>query len=127
MMTWRHAWAVTWLAASAAGCSTAHQTVNQPLADTRLDTGYAIRNLAAPDNSDSMVVLVAFSGGGYRAAALALAEMELLHDSPSSGTSRAQAGRSPGASRTCRARLSISASLMSSPADSASLNAASPS
>jgi NTE family protein len=80
--TWRHALAVTCLAAAAAGCSTAHYTVNEPLAETWLDTGYAIRNLAAPNNSDSMIVLVAFSGGGYRAAALALAAMELLRDTP---------------------------------------------
>ena len=82
MTAWRHALAMTCIAASAAGCSTAHYTVNEPLTETRLDTGYAIRNLAAPDNSDSMVVLVAFSGGGYRAAALALAVMELLRDTP---------------------------------------------
>lgn len=68
--------------AAAAGCSTAHYTVNQPLTETRLDTGYAIRNLAAPGNSDSMIVLLTFSGGGYRAAALALAVMELLRDTP---------------------------------------------
>ena len=79
-MTWRCALAVMCLAAAAAGCSTVHYTVNESLTETRLDTGYAIRNLAAPDNSDSMIVLVAFSGGGYRAAALALAAMELLRD-----------------------------------------------
>jgi NTE family protein len=82
MTTWRHALVATVFAASAAGCSTAHYNVNQPLTETRLDTGYSIRNLAAPGNSDSMVVLVAFSGGGYRAAALALAVMELLRDTP---------------------------------------------
>jgi NTE family protein len=78
---WRHALAVACLAA-AAGCSTAHYVVNEPLTETGLDTGYAIRNLAAPGNSDSMIVLVAFSGGGYRAAGLALAVMELLRDTP---------------------------------------------
>jgi NTE family protein len=81
-MTWWSALTVMCLAAAAAGCSTVHYTVNQPLTETRLDTGYAIRNLAAPGNSDSMVVMVAFSGGGYRAAALALAVMELLRDTP---------------------------------------------
>ena len=81
MRGWRHALAVFCLAA-AAGCSTAHYVVNEPLTETRLDTGYAIRNLEAPGNSDSMIVLVAFSGGGYRAAGLALAVMELLRDTP---------------------------------------------
>jgi NTE family protein len=64
------------------GCSTVHYTVNDPLNEGKRDTGYAIRNLEAPDNSDSMVVLVAFSGGGYRAAALAYAVMEVLRDTP---------------------------------------------
>jgi NTE family protein len=81
-MTCRHVLAVMCLAAAAAGCSTAHYTINAPLTETRLDTGYAIHNLAAPDNSDSMIVMVTFSGGGYRAAALAFAVMELLRDTP---------------------------------------------
>lgn len=65
-----------------AACSTAHYTVNEPLAHGRQDTGYAIRNLASVNNSDSLIVLVAFSGGGYRAAALAYAVMEVLRDTP---------------------------------------------
>lgn len=64
------------------GCSTVHYTVNDPLSEGRRDTGYAIRHLEAPNNSDSMVVLIAFSGGGYRAAALAFAVMEVLRDTP---------------------------------------------
>ena len=63
-------------------CSTAHYTVNEPLAQSRQHAGYAIRNLASVDNSDSLIVLVAFSGGGYRAAALAYAVMEVLRDTP---------------------------------------------
>jgi hypothetical protein len=38
------------LAASAAGCSTAHYTVNDPLIETRLNTGHTARNPAASDN-----------------------------------------------------------------------------
>jgi NTE family protein len=65
-----------------AACSTAHYTVNAPLTQSRQGTGYAIRNLEAVNNSDSMIVLVAFSGGGYRAAALAYAVMEVLRETP---------------------------------------------
>ncbi|HZF81198.1 MAG TPA: patatin-like phospholipase family protein, partial [Rubrivivax sp.] len=82
MTTWRRAFTALCLAASFGGCSTVHYTVNAPLTETRPDARYAIRNLASPNNSDSLIVMVAFSGGGYRAAALALAAMELLRDTP---------------------------------------------
>lgn len=63
-------------------CSTAHYTVNDPLPAGPAQPGYAIRHLDAGDNSDSLLVLVTFSGGGYRAAALAYAVMEALRDTP---------------------------------------------
>lgn len=63
-------------------CSTAHYPLNDRLERDQSHRGYAIRNLESPDNSDSMIVLVAFSGGGYRAAALAYAVMEVLRDTP---------------------------------------------
>lgn len=62
-------------------CSTAHYPINAPLdtSGTMPGTPYSARFLEAQGNSNSLLVAVAFSGGGYRAAALAyhvLAEME---------------------------------------------------
>lgn len=78
-------WLLPWMLVgqlALAACSTAHYTVNEPLAPGRQPAGYAIRHLQAVNNSDSLLVLVAFSGGGYRAAALAYAVMEVLRDTP---------------------------------------------
>ena len=65
-----------------AACSTAHYPVNVPLTRSHSADGYALRNLRAPDNSDSLSILLTFSGGGYRAAAMAYAALEVLRDSP---------------------------------------------
>jgi NTE family protein len=78
----RMPWLLTALAAT--GCSSIHYPLNLPLngawqAD-RSDDGYAIRNLTAADNSDSLLLIAAFSGGGYRAAAMAFAVMEVLSE-----------------------------------------------
>jgi len=71
------------LAALLAACSTAHYTVNAPLHanDTPVE-GYALRNLRSEGNSDSLLVVLALSGGGYRAAALAHAVMVALAQTP---------------------------------------------
>jgi NTE family protein len=63
------------------GCSSVHYPINAPLdtSGTMPGTPYSARFLEAQGNSNSLLVAVAFSGGGYRAAALAyqvLAEME---------------------------------------------------
>jgi NTE family protein len=60
------------------GCSSEHYYINQRLPQPHSDTGYALRNLAASGNSDSLLVFVSFSGGGYRAAALAYGVLEEL-------------------------------------------------
>jgi NTE family protein len=65
-----------------AACSTAHYTINPALADPASGNGYTIRNLDASGNSDSLTVILALSGGGYRAAALSFAVMELMRDTP---------------------------------------------
>jgi NTE family protein len=61
------------------GCaSTAHYSINQPLKESRAETGYRLQNLAAADNSDDLILTLAFSGGGYRASALAYGVLEEL-------------------------------------------------
>ncbi|WP_425258931.1 patatin-like phospholipase family protein [Rubrivivax sp. RP6-9] len=57
--------------------------MNEPLAQGRPHAGDAICHLASVDDSDSLIVRVAFSGGGCRAAALAHAVMEVLRGTPS--------------------------------------------
>jgi hypothetical protein len=51
------------------GCVT--RPVNPPLGQRDASTGYYFHQQARPDNSDETLFLVAFSGGGTRAAALA--------------------------------------------------------
>ncbi|MBU0593760.1 MAG: patatin-like phospholipase family protein [Gammaproteobacteria bacterium] len=59
-----------------AGC--AHYPPNQPLDRHDPAYGYRFTNLASPENSDDMLVVVTFSGGGTRAAALAYGVLEHL-------------------------------------------------
>jgi NTE family protein len=77
---------MSWLVAAVAttGCSSMHYPLNVVLdpakqASHRNDA-YAIRHLAAIDNSDGLLLIAAFSGGGYRAAAMAFAVMEMLDE-----------------------------------------------
>ncbi|MEW6305226.1 MAG: patatin-like phospholipase family protein [Verrucomicrobiota bacterium] len=60
----------------AAGC--AHYPVNQPLARLDPSAGYRFQNLAHDTNSDSLLIILAFSGGGKRAAALSYGVLEEL-------------------------------------------------
>lgn len=53
---------------------------NPPLAHYDKNAGYRFARLAHPDNSDSLFVIVTFSGGGTRAAALAYGVLEALRD-----------------------------------------------
>lgn len=63
------------------GCSSIHYPLNVPLAPSgEREDGYALRRLAATGNSDGLLLIAAFSGGGYRAAAMAFAVMEELHE-----------------------------------------------
>ena len=52
--------------------------VNPPLLQYDSQAGYRFQNLKGPDNSDSLFVILTFSGGGTRAAALAYGVMEKL-------------------------------------------------
>lgn len=61
-----------------AGCASEHYFVNRPLDTDRFQPRYAVRNLAATDNSDSLLIVLSFSGGGYRAAAFSYGVLETL-------------------------------------------------
>ena len=62
----------------AAACAT--YPVNPRLAQYQPGYGYRFSNLQAPDNSDSLFVILTFSGGGTRAAALSYGVMERLRE-----------------------------------------------
>ena len=50
------------------GC--AHYPENKTLERTDLTSGYRFKNLSKTNNTDSLQIFMAFSGGGIRAAAL---------------------------------------------------------
>jgi NTE family protein len=65
------------IAAVTCACSTAHYPVNAQLTE-RNRQGYSLRNMQAVNNSDSLIVMMTLSGGGYRAAAMGYAAIEVL-------------------------------------------------
>src|SRR5437773_8251208 len=69
-------WVQILLALLLAGC--AHYPVNAPLTHAAPETGYRVTNLSHTNNSDSLFVVLAFSGGGTRAAALSYGVLEEL-------------------------------------------------
>lgn len=64
------------LAFALVGC--AHDPVNAQLEQYAPNDGYRLENLPAPNNSGSLFAVLAFSGGGTRAAALAYGVLEQL-------------------------------------------------
>jgi hypothetical protein len=68
------------LLALAAGC--AHYPENARLAEVKAQNGYRFRILAHPHNSDSLLMFLAFSGGGMRASALSYGVLEELAHTP---------------------------------------------
>ncbi len=61
---------------SGVGC--AHYPVNRPIQEVRPDAGYRAATMKTPENSDSLLLLLTFSGGGMRAAALSYGVLEEL-------------------------------------------------
>lgn len=72
--------AVVFLIALLGAC--AHYPVNARLAGCDRSIGYRFENLKASDNSDSLFIILAFSGGGTRAAALSYGVLEELKNTP---------------------------------------------
>ena len=62
------------------GC--AHYPVNAPLPAVDNRTGYRFQNVAPKPNSDDLALMLAFSGGGTRAAALSYSVLEELKKTP---------------------------------------------
>jgi len=60
------------------GC--AHYPTNAKLDNFDKDKGYRFQNLLSQENSDSLFVILAFSGGGTRAAAFSYGVLEKLRD-----------------------------------------------
>lgn len=60
------------------GCAT--YPANPPLAQYNRSVGYRFNNLKSPGNSDALFVILTFSGGGTRAAALSYGVMEKLRE-----------------------------------------------
>ena len=68
------------------GC--AHRRVNQPLARGTKPPGYYFHVAGRTNQSDDLLVALAFSGGGTRAAAFAYGVLEELHDTRLAGGTR---------------------------------------
>lgn len=74
------------LALIAAGC--AHYPVNQPLEQHDRNYGYRFSSVAATGNEDETFLILSFSGGGTRAAALAYGVLQHLAKTPIDGGRR---------------------------------------
>ncbi len=69
---------LTVLAAAAALAGCAHWPENKALAKADPHAGYRLENVKRPDSSDDLLLFLAFSGGGTRAASLSYGVLEEL-------------------------------------------------
>jgi NTE family protein len=65
-----------WVAVVAIGC--AHYPINQPLKQIDPQSGYRPKFMGTPGNSENLMLYLAFSGGGTRAAAFSYGVLEEL-------------------------------------------------
>jgi NTE family protein len=68
------------IALVASGC--AHFPVNEPLKTVNRQAGYRFQNSSSPANSEELLLVLAFSGGGTRAASTAFGVLEGLANTP---------------------------------------------
>ncbi|MBS0320911.1 MAG: patatin-like phospholipase family protein [Proteobacteria bacterium] len=66
----------------AGGCATATRPVNPPLAKAESRAGYRLSNRPVRGEAQDTLVILAFSGGGTRAAAFSYGVLEALRDTP---------------------------------------------
>jgi len=79
-MKLKHSTLLLTLALVVSGC--AHYPRNTRLTSSDAATGYRFRHTASPTNSSDLLVMLAFSGGGTRAAALSYGVLEELARTP---------------------------------------------
>jgi NTE family protein len=65
-----------------AGCASYGTVANQPLAEVGPAEGYSVGHALYSGRSDEVTMILAFSGGGTRAAALAYGVLQALRDTP---------------------------------------------
>lgn len=76
------AWQIALLCALLLGACASFTPANPPLDQFAPQAGYRFERLERGDNTDELFVILTFSGGGTRAAALAFGVLEALRDTP---------------------------------------------
>ena len=79
------------------GCASYGVVQNTPLPGTTGEQSYSVRTFMKDWRTDENALMLAFSGGGTRAAALSFGVLKELRDTPvvSGGQTKTAAGRSP--------------------------------
>jgi NTE family protein len=83
-LAWR-GWIGAWLLPALAmlgGCASTHYDINAPLAQVSIHSGYRPQVVFEQSPDDRFFMLLTFSGGGARAAALGFGVLEALRDTP---------------------------------------------